>query len=207
MRLLLIASLGIFSMGCAEKQAADPGELVRAEGHFLDHPSSRSAEGGRETVSRIAPPSYDTSRTVRVGCDDDGLHIKAPPGSKVTVPDDATHDAEAQIVLPYDGEGRPIRVTKSLGYIGDAPLTQTPSRGGPWNVPDALLPQHPHHEPRYGISGGYYGAPRYSHGYAQSPSYSQRSTPAMSGGGVGGGSPPRMAPSHGSTSSPRPMYR
>ncbi len=195
MRLLLLASLGIFAMGCAEKQAADPGEVVRAE-----------------TVSRIAPPSHDTSRTIRVGCDDDGLHIKAPPGSRVTVPDDATHDAEAQIVLPYDGEGRPIRVTKSLGFIGDAPLTQTPSRGGPWNVPDAVLPQHPHHEPRYGTPGGYYGAPRFvpSYGYASPsystpPGYSQRSAPSTmsmggrgggGGGGGGGGSPP----------SPRPMY-
>ena len=149
MRSLLLATLGIFVVGCADKEAADPGEVVR-----------------RETVTRIAPSSHDTARTVRVGCDDDGLHITAPPGSRVTVPDDATHDAEAQVVLPYDGEGRPIRVTKSLGFIGDNPLTQSSSRGGPWNVPDALLPQHTHHQQSYGTR--YHGG---GHSYSYSPGY------------------------------------
>ncbi|MBX3233242.1 MAG: hypothetical protein KIT84_20835 [Labilithrix sp.] len=132
-----------------------------------------------ETVNRIAPPSRATSRTVRCGCSDDGLHITAPPGSKVTVPEDATYDAEAQIVLPDEAPGQPIRRTKSLGFIGDAPLTQTPSRGGPWNAPDALLPPHAHHEPYYGLPRGGYGyrAPRY--GYA--PSYTPHPTTPYQG--------------------------
>lgn len=155
MRLLVLGSLMIFGVGCVDKEAADPGEVVRAE-----------------TVDRIAPPSRATSRTVRVGCDDDGLHITAPPGSQVTIPDDATHQAEAQIVLPADEPG-PIRRVKSLGFIGDNPLTQTPSRGGPWNAPDAVLPKHSHHEPNYGFGRSYGG--RFRSSYA--PGYVSPSAP------------------------------
>jgi hypothetical protein len=120
--------------GCAEKEAVDPGSVLR-----------------EETVDRIAPPSRATSRTVRCGCDDDsGLHVSAPPGSRVTVPEDASYAAEAQIVLPEDDRPIPLRRSKSLGFIGDGKLGQTPSRGGPWNVPDGLLPPHRHSAGRYG---------------------------------------------------------
>jgi hypothetical protein len=114
-----------------DKEAADP-SLWREEG-----------------VARA--PAGASSRTVRVGCDDDGLHIRAPQGSRVTVPDDATYPAEAEIAVEEDVPARPLRRTKSLGFIGDNKLTPTPSRGGPWNVPDGLLPPHEHVEPRYDV--------------------------------------------------------
>ena len=64
--------------GCAEKDALDPGAIVR-----------------EEVVNRIGPPSRATSRTVRCACDTDGgLHVRAPQGSRVAVPEDATYDAE-----------------------------------------------------------------------------------------------------------------
>ena len=124
-----LSLLTLICAGCADKEAADPGAIVR-----------------EELVNRIGPPSRATSRTVRCGCDADGeLHVSAPQGSQVTVPEDATHPAEAQIVLPDDRPGMPLRRTKSLGFIGDGKLTPSPSRGGPWNVPDALLPPHRHY--------------------------------------------------------------
>ena len=133
----LVTGLSLFTLicaGCADKEAADPGAIVR-----------------EELVDRVGPPSRATSRTVRCGCDADGdLHVSAPHGSQVTVPEDATHPAEAQIVLPDDRLGMPLRRTKSLGFIGDGKLTPSPSRGGPWNVPDALLPPHRHYAPSYG---------------------------------------------------------
>lgn len=173
-------------MGCAEpKEATDPGAIVREE---------------TIGVNRIAPPSRATSRTVRCGCDRDGdLHVQAPQGSKVTRPEDATYDAEAQIVLPADEPGRPLRQSKSLGFIGDNKLGESRTRGGPWNAPDALLPPHRHVEPRYGGTyfrpyyGGYYGR-SYFTPYASSYGYATGgSSPPMTGGGAstpmtGGGS-------------------
>lgn len=145
----LLTTLACGAAGCLDKEAQDPGLVVR-----------------EEIVNRTSPPSRATARTVRCGCDADGdLHVSAPPGSSVTRPEDATHPAEAQIVLP-EGAHLPLRRSKSLGYIGDAPLTQVPSRGGPWNVPDALLPAHRHVEPRYGTYGyRTYGAVPWSSGY------------------------------------------
>jgi hypothetical protein len=143
--------LPLLCVGCLDKEAADPGAVVR-----------------EEVVDRVGPPSRATSRTVRCGCDEDGaLHVSAPQGSQVAVPEDATHPAEAQIVLPEDRPGTPLRQTKSLGFVGDGKLSQLPSRGGPWNVPDALLPPHQHFEPRYGPGPAYgYRAFRgYGYGY------------------------------------------
>lgn len=141
---LALLPLAATTLGCgAEKEAADPGAFVRAE-----------------TVNRIGPPSRASSRTVRCGCDaDGGLHVSAPQGSRVTVPDDAIHPAEAEVVMPEERAAMRIRTTKSLGFIGDNKLTQTPSRGGPWNVPNALLPPHHHVEPHYGAPRGYGYAP------------------------------------------------
>jgi hypothetical protein len=124
----------LFLGGCVEREAADPGEFVR-----------------EEIVNRVTPPSRATSRTVRCACDADGaLHISAPQGSDVSVPEDAVHPSEAQIVLPEDQpRGVRLRQTKSLGFIGDNKLSGGVSRGGPWNVPDALLPPHVHREHQY----------------------------------------------------------
>jgi hypothetical protein len=149
------------ALGCLDKEAQDPGTIVR-----------------EETVNRVGPPSRATSRTVRCGCDADAnLHISAPQGSQVSRPEDATHDAEAQVVLPDDAPV-PLRRTKSLGFIGDAPLTQRPSRGGPWNVPDALLPAHRHIEPSYGVGYGYRS---YGRGWVPSAGYAP-APPAYGGG-------------------------
>ncbi|HVH46726.1 MAG TPA: hypothetical protein VM925_30500 [Labilithrix sp.] len=143
-RLLLAIPLFVCSVGCVEKEALDPGDVVR-----------------EETVNRVGPPSRATARTVRCACDADGdLHIRAPQGSQVTVPEDASHPAEAEIVLPSEAPGTPLRQTKSLGFIGDGKLSSSASRGGPWNVPDALLPPHRHVEPRYSpVAYGYLPAP------------------------------------------------
>lgn len=125
-----------------------------------------------ETVNRVGPPSRATSRTVRCGCDADGdLHVQAPQGSKVVRPEDAAFAAEAEVVLPDDEPPRPIRRTKSLGFIGDNKLGQSHTYGGPWAVPDALLPPHRHVEPRYGGYGGYggYGRAYGSYGSYRSP--------------------------------------
>lgn len=139
-------------VACGEREALDPGAIDR-----------------EERVDRIAPPSRATSRTVRCACDaEGGLHVSAPRGSGVTVPEDATHPAEAQIVLPDDPPRGRLRTTKSLGFIGDGKLTPSPSRGGPWNAPDGLLPPHRHHVPYRTVATypGYpvpYGVPRRFH--------------------------------------------
>lgn len=128
-----VVVLGILGAGCADKEAADPGMIVREEA------AARAPVG---------------PRTVRCACDaDGGLHVEAPGGSRVVTSDDPTPFAEITLA----GEpGGPIRRTKSLGFIGDGKLTPSRSHGGPWNVPDALLPPHRHVEPHYGPSyGGY----------------------------------------------------
>ena len=121
--------------GCIDHESAsslhDPGEVARVQTIPAD---------------RVSPPSRATPRTVRCACDADAnLHVAAPQGSKVTRPEDASEAAEAQIVLPEDEpQPRPIRATRSLGFIGDNKLTPSQGRGGPWAVPDALLPPHVH---------------------------------------------------------------
>jgi hypothetical protein len=124
--------------GCLEKEAADPHAFLR-----------------EETVNRVGPASRATSRTVRCGCDaDGGLHLRTPQGSRVTVPEDdnPAYVSEAEVVLPDDAPAY-RRTSKSLGFIGDSKLTPGRSHGGPWNVPDALLPPHRHLTPSYGYSG------------------------------------------------------
>jgi hypothetical protein len=136
-----IALLSVSQLtGCLDKEAADPHSLIR-----------------EETVNRVGPPSRATSRTVRCGCDaDGGLHVRAPQGSRVTVPEDdnPAYVSEAEVVLPDDPTIYRRR-SKSLGFIGDNKLTPGRSYGGPWNVPDALLPPHRHVMPSYGY-GAYY---------------------------------------------------
>ena len=115
-RLVLIpfaTCLVIFGAGCEEKEATDPGMVVRAE-------VARSGTGVREEqFPLMRAPGHD--KTLRCGCDiNGGLHIAAPPGAKVTVPEDAAYPAEAEITLPQSNG--PIRRVKSLGFIGDTPL-------------------------------------------------------------------------------------
>ena len=179
--ILFVIVAGGMGIGCADKGAADPGTLLR-----------------EETVNRVGAPSRATSRTVRCGCDADGeLHVRAPHGSEVRRPEDGTYPAEAEIVLAEDPPPARLRHSKSLGFIGDSKLTPSPSRGGPWAVPDALLPPHAHVEPRYGGGGswGYRGGSYGAYG-AYSVTPAMPGAPASASPGVSGsvGSPPSAAP-------------
>jgi hypothetical protein len=113
----IATSLVFFGAGCEEKEATDPGMVVRAE---VARSGGGTPTGVREEQFPIMrAPGHD--KTLRCGCDiNGGLHIAAPPGAKVTVPEDAAYPAEAEITLPQSGG--PIRRVKSLGYIGDTPL-------------------------------------------------------------------------------------
>lgn len=152
--LLPLAGLGVLASGCLDKEAADPSQIIREESPAL---------GARSRPTPATP-------VVRCACDaEGGLHVQAPAGSRITTADDPNPAAE--IVLDDLPEGGPIRRTRSLGFIGDGKLTPTTSRGGPWNVPDGLLPIHRHPEPRYGAIhyGGHrgYGG---GYGFVQAPS-------------------------------------
>ncbi len=92
-------------------------------------------------------PRGPAETTVAVRCDGDGsLHMRAPDHARVTRPDAADDGGEIEIAYepPPPPPRRPLRTTKSLGFIGDGKLTSSPSRGGPWNAPDGLLPPHAH---------------------------------------------------------------
>lgn len=103
MRLVAVLATALLA-GCAERGADDPGDFVRAEMF-----------------------SHANPETVRAGCDaQGGLHLVTPPGSRVVQPEDATLPAEAIVELPQPMRGRPIRVTKSLGFIGDGKLNEAP---------------------------------------------------------------------------------
>lgn len=137
--------MALVGTGCADKESIDPGTLLREE--------IASASSG-DTVNRIGPPSRATSRTVRCECDEEGdLHVRAPEGSRVFRPDDGDA-AAAEVVLPDDPAPAPFRRTKSLGFIGDGKLGASRVHGGPWAVPDALLPPHSHGAPT-GYGYGY----------------------------------------------------
>jgi hypothetical protein len=149
MRTWLLALAPLVTSGCLEKEATDPSMIVRAE----SPPQSAPLRGGG-------------SRAVRCGCDaDGGLHVRAPAGSRVFVPDDASLGAEAEIIVPEEARPAPLRRVRSLGFIGDGKLTESRSRGGPWNAPDAVLPPHQHVQPYYGPTGyGYHPSYR-AHAY------------------------------------------
>jgi hypothetical protein len=99
----------------------------------------------REEVARTSVPYPPHAASVRCACDANGdLHVRAPQGATVTRPPDAANgDAVADISFEEEPR-RPIRTVKSLGFIGDNKLTETPPRGGPWAAGDALLPPHAH---------------------------------------------------------------
>jgi hypothetical protein len=131
-------------------------------GHPLD-PGEIAAED-------MARASTSTGRergaaTVTCRCDGEGgLHVRAPEGSRVRVPDGpASDDAQVEVTLADNASTGPIRRTRSLGFIGDNKLTETRSRGGPWNAPDAVMPIHAHGGGSYG--SGYGGRSGYGSGY------------------------------------------
>ena len=153
--------------GCYGRDAVDPSEII-AEDVARASAASRTPAGWHGGAGSGA---HVTCR-----CDaEGGLHVAAPEGSQVRVAEGAsTEDAAAEITLPDEAPGQPIRRTKSLGFIGDNKLTETPSRGGPWNAPDALLPIHRHgggsysFRSSYGYSGyGGSGYSSYGRGYSR----------------------------------------
>jgi hypothetical protein len=114
----------LLSAGCIERDLVDPGMVVR-----------------EETPRDLVAPARTDARTVHCSCDaDGGLHVRAPEGSRVIVPPDATENAEADIVLPEPPRAVPLRRTKSLGFIGDNKLT--PSGRDRFRGYDAYAPAH-----------------------------------------------------------------
>jgi hypothetical protein len=128
----------------------DPGEIAAED--LARGPTAAGRGRGGETV------------TCR--CDaEGGLHVRAPEGATLRVPDGArSEDAEAEIVFADAAPSQPVRRTRSLGFIGDNKLTESRSRGGPWNAPDAVMPIHPHGGGSYGYGSGY--GVRYGYGPA-----------------------------------------
>jgi len=188
---LVLSSLS--AIGCADRDPYNAYDVAAAQQFHLQQEAeaTKRAPVDPNTVGavRAAGPA-----TVRCRCDEDGgLHVNAPQGSVVRVPEEATReDAEAEITVPERKPGTPIRRTVSLGFVGDGPLTQSPSRGGPWNVPDALLPAHQHVEPRYPPVWGVGFAPRgrYYGGYGSYGSYGSYGRGGSGGyGGSRGGAP------------------
>ena len=132
---LLTVLFAVAAAGCIGRDPLDPSsELIARD---LARPSRAPASGGEKLTCR---------------CDaEGGLHIRAPEGSTVRGTERAgLEDAEAEITLPEDTPSQPMRHTKSLGFIGDNKLTETPPGGGSWN---------------YGHGGGYYGGGYHGGGY------------------------------------------
>lgn len=129
MRLAVLASVALVALaGCADKEAENPGDVLRNDMTNVEptRPHARA-----EMFSHAEPKS------VRAACDSNGnLHLTTPPGSHVVRPDDATFPSEAIVELPQE-RGKPIRVTKSLGYIGDNKLGEsyTPHDDQPLTYP------------------------------------------------------------------------
>lgn len=142
MRNVLVCLLPLLVIGCAEEKFAEnPGDFVRAEMFSHGEPQS-----------------------VRCGCDaQGGLHITTPPGARVLTPTDSTFPSEAIVELPDDRRGKPIRVTKSLGFIGDNKLNETPIP----HVDKPLTSSWTLHGYRGSAGYGYYGHTRsfYPRGY------------------------------------------
>jgi len=200
---VLAATLSVGAVGCIDRDPYDAGDVAAADAFHARQAAAATRAApldpgttGASGVPGARTAGADGSRSVRCRCDaEGGLHVEAPADARVTRPEGEA-DAQAEIALDDEARrGLPLRTTKSLGFIGDGKLSQSPSRGGPWNVPDALLPPHAHDEPRYG--GGYAGyaygyggyAPRtYARGYGHGGYGGSRSTGSSSGGGGGGGS-------------------
>lgn len=174
---ILFALTAIGTTGCGERDPYNAYDVASANQFQAEQ---------RAQAMKHAPPDPDAftvteSSKVRCRCDaDGGLHVTAPANAQVRpMTNGDREDAEAEIALAERPAGTRIRRTVSLGYVGDGPLTQVPSRGGPWNVPDALLPAHQHVEPRYpsvityGTAGVYPYAVPYG-GYGGYGSYGGR---------------------------------
>jgi|GEM_PF-5047441 len=162
-----VGSVGV--SGCVERDPYNAYDVAAAKDFHMQQEAEATRHAPRDPNTTGASARSGAAK-VTCRCDaEGGLHVTAPASAQVRVPEGAARDdAEAEITVEERAPGTPIRRTISLGYVGDAPLTQTPSRGGPWNAPDGVLPRHEHVEPRYPSVGfGYvpfYGG--YGYGYA-----------------------------------------
>jgi hypothetical protein len=104
----------------------------------------------RDSFDPIEPGSL-TRGVVRCSADEGGnLHVRAPADAQVTTL--AGDDAAADIAYGEPGSGdyqmpRPHRpMSRSLGFIGDAPLAQQPNHGGRYSygAHDNLIGPHRH---------------------------------------------------------------
>ncbi|MBX3186177.1 MAG: hypothetical protein KF819_04145 [Labilithrix sp.] len=178
---VLSLASAVTAIGCVERDPFNAYDVAAANAFH--------AEQAAKAREASAPSTNATPRgTVRCRCDEGGnLHVNAPQGSTVHRAE-GQEDAEADITLPERRPGTPIRQTVSLGFIGDNKLTQSPSRGGPWNAPDGLLPHHAHGAPDHPHGHGYGYAPAGFFGYGAASRAPYR------GGGIGGpvagGAPP-----------------
>ena len=142
---VVVVSCATGAVACVDREADDPGAALR---------SSAIGHG-----------------TVRCRADEDGnLHVRAPADARVIAPADAVEGATADIAwAPEDDVAqmpRPVRPrSRSLGFIGDGKLTETPRAEDRWSygAHDDLLPPHPHpsHPPHPAVWPGAYGYRRY----------------------------------------------
>jgi hypothetical protein len=136
----------------------------------------------RDELEPIEPGSVAREdakrRAVRCAADEGGnLHVRAPADARVTTQasDDPTVEIEYGSADPSAYQmPRPQRpMSRSLGFIGDAPLSQGPNYGGRYSygAHDDLLPPHAHHADWTGRASFGRGWGYRSHGYGQG--YSQ----------------------------------
>ena len=146
------------------------GALVLAlAGCAAERDSFEPVEPG--TIARESPRGSGGARAdVRCSADEGGnLHVRAPADARVTTDDsgDPTADIELgsteTVQMP-----RPRRtMSRSLGFIGDAPLTQGPNHGGRWSygAHDDLLPPHAHRADYPASRSWGYRSYGYAYGY------------------------------------------
>jgi hypothetical protein len=131
----------------------------------------------RDSFEPIEPGSVARSKgDVRCAADAAGnLHVRAPADARVTA-DRSTDDAAVEIEYGAADSSsqqmpRPQRpMSRSLGFIGDAPLNQGPNHGGRYSygAHDNLLPPHAHRADWTGRSSAYgrgWGYRSYGYGY------------------------------------------
>jgi hypothetical protein len=150
--LVVLTSVSVLALaGCATDRDAwepiEPGALARA---------NANANG---------------AGAVRCSADEGGnLHVRAPADARVTTQpaDDPTVEIEYGSADPSAYQmPRPRRpMSRSLGFIGDAPLTQAPNHGGRYDYGehDNLIGPHRHSATSGWWQGSVFGHGGYGHG-------------------------------------------
>lgn len=195
--LLAVAMTATGATGCVERDPFSASDVAAADAF---HASEAAAARERSA------PRDPAGGKVTCTCDaEGGLHVQAPHRAVVRAVETSI-DAEAEITMPERPPGTRIRQTVSLGFVGDGKLTAIPSRGGPWNVPDALLPPHQHRVPDRPVGYvryGYGGAPGYASRSYTHQGFGGRASSAGSRGRVGVRGGGRRAGSPGGARAPR----